>query len=139
MNDFWYRGDDGRFSECRDSVYSNEEAWRHAYWEKYAESALYKTPEWAHEEEYRVIAYSAFDMSAPDARKFQFRFCDLAGIIFGSRAASETKLKAIEIVSRKCAAEDRSDFKFFEIRYSSDSFGVHELSLIKILPTANNG
>jgi hypothetical protein len=131
MNNFWYLGDDGQFSACRDAVYSDEDTWRRLYWEKYAESALYKTPEWAHEEEYRVIAYSAFDMSAPEQRKFQFRFSDLAGIVFGARTTTDVKLKAMEIISRKCAAERRSDFKFFEIRYSTDAFQAHELSLLK--------
>lgn len=131
MNDFWYLGEAGQFSSCRDAIYTDEETWRRAYWETFAQSALYKTPEWAHEEEYRVLAYSAFDMSAPEARKFQFRFCDLAGIVFGARTPTEIKLKIMDIVSSKCAGEGRSDFKFSEVRYSPGMFKVQELGLLK--------
>ncbi len=94
--------------------------------------ALYKTPEWKHEEEHRVIAYSVFDMSEDEQRIFKFRFADLVGIVFGARTPTETKLKVMDIVSRKCAAEGRSDFTFSEVRYTPDAFQVHELSLLKL-------
>jgi hypothetical protein len=134
MNKFWYLGDNGEFSECKDAVYADEEAWRQSYWKTFADGALYKTPEWAHEEEYRVIAYSLFGAIEQKERAFQFRFADLKGIVFGARTTTEIKLKAMEIISRKCAAEGRSDFKFFEIRYSTNAFQVHELTLLKTEP-----
>jgi hypothetical protein len=84
MNNFWYRGDNGAFSECRDAVYADLDAWRKGYWQTFGESALYKTAEWAHEEEYRIVAHSGFDMSDPIKRKLNYRFEDLAGIVFGA-------------------------------------------------------
>jgi hypothetical protein len=132
VTNFWYRGDDGRFSDCHDAVFADEAAWRKGYWAAFTDGVLYKTPEWAHEEEYRAIAFSAFDMSAKEDRKLQFRFEDLEGILFGARTTTDTKLKILDIVSRKCAKEGRTDFKFFEVRYTPDtSFKVFELSLFK--------
>jgi hypothetical protein len=63
MNNFWCLGDNGSFSQCRDAIYADPDAWRRGYWQTFGESALYKTPEWAHEEEYRVVVHSGFDMS----------------------------------------------------------------------------
>jgi hypothetical protein len=114
-------------------VFSDQDAWRQRYWEAFANGALYKTAEWLHEQEYRTIAYSAFDMSAKEDRKLQYRFEDLAGIVFGARTTTETKLSILDIVSRKCAKEGRTDFKFFEVRYVPDtSFKVFELSLLRL-------
>jgi hypothetical protein len=114
-------------------VFADQDAWRKRYWEAFANGALYKTREWAHEEEYRTIAYSAFDMSAKEERKLQYRFEDLAGIVFGARTTTETKLSIMDIVGRKFADKVRTDFKFFEVRYTPDtSLKVFELLLLKL-------
>jgi len=89
MNNFWYLGEDGSFSKCRDAVYADLDAWCKGYWQTFRESTLYKTPEWAHEEEYRIVVHSGFDMSAKDNRKLRYRFQDLAGIVFGARSDIE--------------------------------------------------
>jgi hypothetical protein len=70
MNNFWYRGDNGAFSECRDAVYADPDAWRKGYWQTFGESALYKTPEWAHEEEYRIVAHSGFRHERPISESY---------------------------------------------------------------------
>lgn len=133
MNNFWYRGDNGKFSVCKDAVYEDEEAWRKSYWQTFGSSTLYKTPEWSHEEEYRVVVHSFFDLSKKEDRKLRYKFEDLAGIVFGARATTETKLKIMHIINKKCGEVGRNDFKFFEVRYAPDtSFKVHELSLLKI-------
>jgi hypothetical protein len=134
MNNFWYLGEDGSFSECRDAVYADPAAWRNSYWQTFGESALYKTPEWAHEEEYRIVVHSGFDMSTKDKRKLKYRFQDLAGIVFGARTDIEDELKIMRIVDAKCAKAKRSDFKFFEIRYlhAESRFQLFPLDLLKI-------
>ena len=136
LTNFWYRGDDGRFSDCHDAVFADEAAWRKGYWAAFTDGALYKTPEWAHEEEYRAIAFCV-DMSAKEDRELQFRFEDLEGIVFGARTTTDTELKILDIVSRKCAKEGRTDFKFFEVRCTPDtSFKVFELTLFKLQHSA---
>lgn len=134
MNNFWYLGEDGSFSMCRDVVYTDLDAWRNGYWQTFGESALYKTPEWAHEEEYRIVVHSGFDMSGKDKRKLKYRFQDLTGIVFGARTDVEDKLKLMEIIDKKCAQERRSDFKFYEIRYlhTESRFQLFPLDLLKV-------
>lgn len=134
MNNFWYRGEDGKFSVCREAVYSDNDAWRASYWETFSESALRKTPEWAHEEEYRVVAHSGIDMHEVDKRKFKYRFEDLAGIVFGAGTDTEAKLKIMRIVDTKCAATKRTDFEFFEIRYlpTESRFQLFPLDLLAL-------
>jgi hypothetical protein len=134
MNNFWYLGEGGSFSECRDAVYADPDAWRSGYWQTFGESALYKTPESAGEEEYRIVVHSGFDMSTKDKRKLKYRFQDLAGIVFGARTDFEDKLKILRIIDAKCAKEKRSDFKFFEIRYlyTESRFQLFPLNLLTI-------
>jgi hypothetical protein len=133
MNNFWYRGEDGSFSVCREAVYGDLDAWRSDYWKTFNESALCKTQEWAHEEEYRIVVRSGFDMSTKDKRKLKYRFQDLSGIIFGGTEI-EDKLKIMRIIDAKCAKAKRSDFLFFEIRYlpTESRFQLFPLDLLKI-------
>jgi Protein of unknown function (DUF2971) len=134
LNNFWYLGDNGSFSECRDAIYTDPDAWRRSYWQTFGESALCKTPEWAHEEEYRIVMRSGFDMNSKDKRKLKYRFQDLAGIVFGARTDIEDKLKIMRIIDAKCAKAKRSDFKFFEIRYlhTEARFQLFSLDLLKV-------
>jgi hypothetical protein len=134
VNSFWYLGEDGSFSHCRDAVYNDIDAWRNRYWQTFGESALYKTPEWEREKEHRIVVHSGFDMSAPEKRKLKYRFQDLAGIVFGARTEIEDKLKIMRIIDDKCAREKRSDFKFFEIRYlhADSRFQLFPLNLLKL-------
>lgn len=132
MNNFWYRSEVGGFSVCRDAVYADNAEWRRTYWHQFEQSALYKTPEWSHEEEYRILLHSGFDLSNKERRKLQFRFDALAGIVFGARTDWEDKLAIMEIVERKCAAIKRNDFQFSEIRYlpSESRFQLFNLDLL---------
>jgi hypothetical protein len=133
VNQFWYRGEDGSFSECRNAVYSDHDAWRSAYWRTFGESTLYKTPEWAHEQELRVVLHSMFDLETKESRRLRYRFRDLAGIVFGARTDVEDKLKIMRIFEAKCRKEMRHDFRFLEIRYlpTESRFRVFPLDLLK--------
>lgn len=137
INDFWYRGDDGGFSECRNTVYADQDGWRNKYWNTFGESSLYKTPEWSHEEEYRIVIHSGFDLTDKVTRKIKYQFCDLAGIVFGERTTVDDKIKIMKIIDGKCQIEKRKDFKFFEIRYvhTQSKFQLFSLDLLKIQPS----
>ncbi|QYD70080.1 DUF2971 domain-containing protein [Paraburkholderia edwinii] len=134
MNDFWYKGDDGSFSKCKDAVYADAESWRNGYWQTFNESALYKTPEWAHEEEYRLIVHSGFDLKESGSRRLKYRFEDLTGIVFGARTEMKDKLEIMRIIDEKCAITKRENFRFYEIRYlhTESKFQLCSLDLIKI-------
>jgi hypothetical protein len=137
LNSFWYRGEDGSLSSAHAALYNNEEAWRAQYWKTFRANALYKTPEWSHEEEYRIVAHSFFDMSAPEARKLKFKFEELAGIVFGARTTDEDKVTIMRIIEKKCVAAARSDFQFKEVRYfPGTGFRVYDLPLLKIKSAA---
>jgi Protein of unknown function (DUF2971) len=134
LNNFWYLGEDGSFSKCREAIYADTDAWRANYWRTFGESALHKTPEWKHEEEYRIVVHSLFDMSAKEKRKLKYRFQDLAGVVFGARTDIEDKLKIMRIIDAKCAKEKRGDFAFSEILYlhAESRFKLFPLDLLKI-------
>lgn len=131
---FWYLGEDGTFSSCRAEVRIDEETWRKNYWKTFTESALCKTSEWAHENEYRVVMYSGFDMSKKEARKLKYRFDDLAGIVFGARTSHADRLRIMRIVDEKCRRTGRTDFEFSEIIYSAqqDKFVLRQMNLLKL-------
>lgn len=133
MDQFWYSGDKS-FSTCRDAIYTDIDGWRRNYWKRFDESTMCKTPEWAHEQEHRIVIHSSFDIRPKERRKLGYRFQDLAGIVFGIRTDSEDKLKIIKIIDAKCAKAKRSDFKFFELRYlnTESRFQVFPLNLIQI-------
>jgi len=134
MDSFWYRDSDGTFSSCRDAVYENEAAWRDQYWKTFTASTLCKTPEWSHEEEYRMLVHSGGDMREKEKRKLKYRFEDLAGIVFGIRTDTEDKLKIMRIVDRKCAEAGREDFEFSEIRYVTTEAKFIQFSLGLLKP-----
>jgi hypothetical protein len=131
LNHFWYRGDGNEFSASK--AFKDEDA-RKKYWNEFRLSALFKTVEWKHEEEYRVILNSGFDFRERLMRRLEYKFEDLTGIIFGARTSLEDKLRILEIIDRKCAKARRSEFEFFEVRYvpSQAVFHLVPLSLLKI-------
>jgi hypothetical protein len=135
VNNFWYRGDDNDFSSCRQEAFKDETA-RDAYWGAFQASSLFKTAEWAHEEEYRLVLHSGFDLREKTMRTLKYKFEDLSGIIFGARTSMEDKLRIMRIIDQKCSRDRRSDFEFFEVRYApgSSSFQLSKLDLLKIKP-----
>jgi Protein of unknown function (DUF2971) len=137
LSRFWFKGDDGEASPCRDAIFRDQASWRDGYWKTALASSLCKTAEWAHEEEYRAILSSGFDLREKSSRKLQYEFEELAGIVFGFRTKHEHKLEIMEIIDRKCSEAGRSDFEFSEVRYSAveSKFHVAPLTLLKVKPT----
>lgn len=131
---FWFRSEDGSTSECRQAIYADQDAWRSDYWQTFGDSTVCKTREWTHEEEYRIVVHSLFDLRPQERRKLKYRFTDLAGIVFGARTDIEDKLKIMRIIDAKCTKTKRSDFKFFEIRYMhlQSRFQLCPLTLVEI-------
>jgi len=132
LNHFWYLGEDGRFSACQATALADESA-RNEYWRTFEASALFKTVDWAHEEEYRVLLHSGFDLREKPMRTLRYNFGGLAGIIFGAKTDTEDRLRILRIIDQKCSAARRSAFEFLEIRYVPEkaAFVVAPLSLLK--------
>jgi hypothetical protein len=133
LNHFWYRGEHDDFSPCLTAAFTDEAA-RTEYWKAFESGCLFKTREWAHEDEYRLVLHSGFDLREKPMRTLQYAFQDLSGVIFGARTDLEDKLKIMRIIDQKCGRECRSDFQFFEVQYTPENaaFRLVPLSLLKI-------
>jgi len=134
QNAVWYTGEGGERSVCSGARALDTDAWRQKYWEAFQSGAARKTSEWAHEQEYRVLLWSTLDNFKDKAsRKLNYKFCDLSGIIFGTKTATENKLKIMRIVADKCKAEGRNDFEFHQMQYSRKErrFRIAPLGLIR--------
>lgn len=133
LNRFWYMDDGGKRSVCGEGAFIDQGA-RDAYWKDFEAGALCKTSDWAHEDEYRLLLHSGFDLNERPMRQLQYKFEDLAGVIFGARTDLQDKLKIVEIIDRKCAAERRSDFEFLEVRHAAESGGFQliRMDLLKL-------
>jgi hypothetical protein len=135
LNHFWYRDENNNLSKCRVPLQTDESTWREQYWQTFSAGSLYKTSEWEHEEEHRLVLHSSgFDLREKPMRTLRYRFEDLAGIVFGARTDLEDKLAIMRIIDNKCSMTRRSDFEFFEVRYTpgTSSFHLAPLSLLKI-------
>jgi hypothetical protein len=120
LDRFWFSGQNGERSTTASRMLRGEETWRKEYWRKFAASFSTKSPEWGHEKEHRLILYSNLQRFGDlESRKLKYRFADLAGIAFGIKTTTEDKLRIMRIIERKCVAEDRQDFEFYQAHYSN--------------------
>jgi hypothetical protein len=127
--EFWYSGKNGERSAVGSRILGEDENWRNDYWRKFSESFSTKTPEWSHEQEYRLILYSHLQrFDDVPSRKLKYRFADLAGIIFGIKTTTADKIRIMRMVEQKCRAESRKDFEFHQAHYS------HRARKIELLP-----
>lgn len=137
LTGFWYAGEDGVRSPIGNRVLVENADWRAEYWMRHGIISTTKLPQWAHEEEYRLILSSSL-ASIDDiaSRKLRYRFSDLAGIAFGTRTSHADKLAIMRIIERKALAEKRDYFGFYQASYSSrtGSFELLPLRLLKIQP-----
>lgn len=135
LNSFWFAGQNGERSVTASRMLREDEAWRQEYWQKFAASYSTKSPEWGHEEEYRLILHSNLQrFDDPESRKLKYRLADLSGIIFGIKTTTEDKLRIMRIIERKCRNEGRQDFEFYQAHYSNrtKTIEVARLSLLEV-------
>jgi hypothetical protein len=121
---FWYAGPDGKRSTSSAQILGNQDEWRTGYWKDYHAGRVIKTGDWAHEREHRLVLGSS--ITQPRTLKYQFK--DLAGICFGIKASAEDKLRVMRIIEQKCLAERRTDFEFYQARFS------HRTRKIELVP-----
>jgi len=133
--EFWYSGKSGERSAVASRIWGEDQNWRTDYWRKFSESFSIKTPEWSHEQEYRLILYSQLQQfDEVPSRRLKYRFADLAGVIFGIKTTTADKIRIMRIVEQKCRAESRTDFEFHQAHYSHRSRKIElaPLSLLKL-------
>lgn len=135
LNKFWFTGPDGKRSTTASRMLREDETWREEYWRKFAASNSTKSPEWKHEEEYRLILSSNLQrFDDLESRKLNYRFSDLTGIIFGIKTTTRDKLQIMRIIENKCISESRQDFEFYQAHYSNRTKKIElaPLSLLKV-------
>ena len=98
---------------------------RDKYWETRYKTINRKTQDWEYERETRLLLTSFLkDFSNPESRKLKYDFNYLIGIIFGMRTSDADKREIIEIISQKCKATNRKEFKFFQSYYNKTKVGM---------------
>jgi hypothetical protein len=133
INRFWFRDETGRESPIRAAIAEDEAKWREGYWAGFEAGLVRKTLDWAHEQEARIAIHSMLDSyDDPRYRKLQYRFQDLAGIVFGVNTHEADKTSIVKIIAAKCKAEGRSGFEFYQTRYvrQQQGFQIIPLSLL---------
>ncbi|MFE8873799.1 DUF2971 domain-containing protein [Acetobacter persici] len=134
LSHFWYMGPNGRHSKIANRIIGDEPQWRDMYWRRFVECYRTKSPEWAHENEHRLVLYSNIgNLEKKEDRKLKYRFDDLSGIIFGIKTSTENKIAAMRIIEKKCLEAGRTDFEFWQTHYShrTQHIELYRLNLIK--------
>jgi len=65
-------------------------------------------------------------------RTLKYEFQSLEGVIFGMKTSDEDKLQIASVIEQKCRAERRTDFMFYQARFSPES-GTIEHSKMGLL------
>ena len=131
LEEFWYRDEEGQFSECGLHLQNNNVgAWRTDYWNKFYRDISIKSKDWKYEKESRLILYSLlFDLSDKNRRTLTYNFNSLKGIIFGISTSDADKLKIIQTIKIKCQENNRRDFEFFQAYYDHATGSVQKRNL----------
>lgn len=133
----WFSDEKGARSSVAHDVQANTEEWRRQHWEMFSRTSCTKLKAWEYEDEHRLVLSGMLDdLKDPGDRVLRFRFSDLDGVIFGMRTPLHAKHEIMKIVEEKCAAEKRTDFRFYQAQYSptSGSMAIHEMKTFKIVP-----
>jgi hypothetical protein len=123
----WHADPEGGVSVC---AFESEDEWRKAYWKGFYPGATTKLADWEREREFRLLlAGFLVDFSDVEQRKATYDFSSLVGIVFGMKTPVAARLEIIKIVTEKCRQAGRSDFKFYEARYSEVSGKIVHVEL----------
>ncbi|WP_161947634.1 hypothetical protein [Malonomonas rubra] len=130
--DTWMKSVSGATSVRLREVTDDIESWRTKHWRNGLERATWKHTDWKHEDEQRLIASTALT-NDPAPEPLNYNFSQLEGIVFGMRMSSEDKMRISNLIEKKCRAEGRRDFRFFQAYYSPSKgeMCLAELGLLK--------
>ena len=131
LQKLWYSDKEGNTSECGAHLGTDsEDAWQKKYWDTFSRDITVKTRDWEYEQESRLILHSSLsDLSEERRRKLTYNFSSLKGIIFGIRTSDADKLKIMETIFKKCQANDRTDFEFFQAYYCHETGRIQKNKL----------
>ena len=121
----WYVDEDGNRSQCAPLLSGSSVdtgSWvASSSWDDYILSTLVKTPDWSEEQEHRLSWQGLQGDLDQSERTFTYDFDSLKGIIFGLRTSDEDKVRILEIIEKKCLGTNRTDFRYYQAYYDSDS------------------
>ena len=131
LEEFWYRDEEGKFSECGLHLGNNNvDDWRTEYWKNFYRDISVKTRDWRYEKESRMILTSFLDdLSDKNRRTLTYDFNSLKGVIFGISTSSTDKLDIIQTIKLKCQENNRNDFEFFQAYYDHETGSVKKRKL----------
>lgn len=130
----WYTDEAGNISECAAHAApggeQDENAWRKTHWDEFHRDITFKTNDWEHEQECRLILNAGMQGSLADHRRtLTYDFDLLKGVIFGIRTADEDKMNMIEIIRKKCQERNRGDFEFYQAYYNPEQGDIRRFEL----------
>lgn len=132
LMELWYTDEAANVSECAAHVVSggSQEDWRKTYWDAFYRDITFKTNDWEHEQECRLILNGLLEESLDDRRRsLTYDFDSLKGVIFGIRTTDENKMKVIEIIQEKCRETNRNDFEFYQAYYDPQQGDIRRFEL----------
>ncbi len=138
----WYTDEEGNTSECgshipREGDMDSDEMvdWRNRQWAAFYRDITVKTEDWKYEEEYRLVLEDGLsEFKEGESRALKYDFSSLKGIIFGIKTSDDHRLKIIEIIQKKCEEYSRTDFRFYQAKYSPEDGGIrkYEIPLLQL-------
>ncbi|MCY3994380.1 MAG: DUF2971 domain-containing protein [Caldilineaceae bacterium] len=129
----WYTDAKGHISDCATHFTSGkeEESWRGEHWKDFQRDISIKNKDWEYEQECRLILHGLLDSSLDECRRaLTYKFDSLKGIIFGIRTSDQDKLNIIDVIQRKCQANERSDFQFFQAYFSPEHADIRKEEIL---------
>ena len=116
----WHCGENNQKSSVVDKIFKNEEEWRKDCRKTFYKKIVTKTKDWQYENEYRLVIDCQNKLEKQE-RIFQYNFDDLEGIIFGMETPQDAKAIIIDIIWKKCIANNRKEFKIYQAYYCKES------------------
>ena len=137
VKEHWYTDEEGNTSKygshiLRDSDMDSDEMvdWRNRYWDTFYRDITVKTKDWEYEQEYRLILADGLSkFKEEESRALRYDFNSLKGIIFGIKTSDEHKSSIIKIIQRKCKEHNRTDLKFYQAYYSSETGDIRKYEI----------
>jgi hypothetical protein len=84
--------------------------------------------DWKHEKEHRLVLSAGLD----ETRSLKYQFKNLSGVCFGIKTPAADKVRVMRIIEQKCQVEGRTDFEFYQARYSARTRRM-EMVLLRLL------
>lgn len=120
---FIYTDSQGQWSNCASHITGGEavlNTWRENRWDSLTNALTEKSKCWEYEDEWRVIQLQGLNGRQEDVCFKQWEFQTLKGVIFGSAISRLDRHRIIEAIKRKCKANGRDEFEFYQASIRMD-------------------